>query len=91
MVRIIEPEPFDIRFYCSNVVKSFFIRISVIKTEKTGTTELMGYAKIKTHRLGMADMQVSVRFGWESSNDRSFLVAGLGVVSQNLMYKAIFR
>ena len=63
----IEAEPLDRFDDGIDILLIFFFRIGVIETEVTDATVITGKTEVKANALSMADMEVSIRFRWESS------------------------
>ena len=67
VVTPIEAEPLDRFDDGIDILLIFFFRIGVIETEVTDATVITGKTEVKANALGMTDMEVSIRFRWESS------------------------
>lgn len=61
--------PSDIFLYIINILLILFDRISVIESQITIATWNLCLHEIKSHSLTMTNMQISVGFWWESSQD----------------------
>ena len=49
-----------------DVFNLFLAWIGVVKTQIALAAEFRGKTKIEAYRLGMADMQIAVRFRWKA-------------------------
>lgn len=68
----IEAEPLNRFDDGIDILLIFFFGIGVIETEVTDATVITGKTEVKADALGMTDMEVSIRFRWESSLNPSF-------------------
>ncbi|MPN56857.1 hypothetical protein SDC9_204550 [bioreactor metagenome] len=72
-----EPEPLHVRNDRFDVFGLFLGRIGIVEAEVAAPVVLRRDAEVQADRLGVADMQVAVRFGGEAGDDFSavFVVA----------------
>ena len=68
----VEAEPLDRFDDGIDILLIFFFGVGVIETEVTDATVITGKTEVKADALGMTDMEVSIRFRWESSLNPSF-------------------
>ena len=70
-----------------DILDILFDGIGIVETEITGSSEFLGNAEIHTDGLGMAYMEVAVRFGRETRVEASAVFAGGKVVGHDLFNK----
>src|SRR6185436_7388872 len=74
----LEAEPADVLLDRLDVLDVLGGRVRVVEAQVAGPAELLRQAEVDADRLGVADVQVAVRFGREAGRDASaVLVAGL--------------
>ncbi len=56
------PKPFDVLLYFFNEFMSLFLRISIIIPQIANTSSFDRGFKVNSHRLQVADVEVSIRF-----------------------------
>ena len=82
--RPVETEPLDVFFNGIDVFDLFFGRVGVIKAQITRPPRVFfRNAKFKSHGFVMADMQITVRFRWETGNHPSVVLVRLYIFSDN--------
>ena len=65
----VKTEPFDIAFNRFYIFRIFFRRIRVIKAEIRYSAIFLGNAEIQADRLGVADVEIAIRFRRETGMD----------------------
>ena len=65
----------------------FLLRVSVVETQIAGAAEFLGCAEIHYESLGMANMQISVRFGRETSAESAAVFACREIILYFLLHK----
>ena len=74
--RPLEPEPVYVRLDRLDVLDILFRRVRVIEPQVALALELLSDAEVQADRLGVADVEVAVRFRWEPRIDASSVLAG---------------
>ena len=55
------------------VLFAFLLRVGVIEAQVAGALVILRQAEIQTDRLGMADMQIAIRFGRKPRGNHAML------------------
>ena len=83
MVSPVETKPVDICQDGLDVLDVLAGWVGIVETHMAaGAFELLANAEVETDRLGVADVQVTVRLGWEARDDPA-VVGALGKVFRN--------
>src|SRR5262249_18277864 len=69
----------------------FLRRVGVIKTQVTGACVFCRDTKVETDGLGMANVEMAVRFWWKTCRDPPVMLVGLEVCSNNVTNKIRYR
>ena len=64
-------QPAHVLLYRVNELLTLFFRVRIIKAQVTSTTKLLRQAKIDGDRLGVTNMEVTVRLGRKPRDDGS--------------------
>src|SRR5208282_2636456 len=59
----IEAEPAHVALDSVDIFLLFLGRVGVVEAQMTAAGKFLRYAEVETDRLGVADMQIAVRFG----------------------------
>src|SRR5439155_21936809 len=79
MLAPVEAEPADVLLDRVDVLLLFLDRVRVVEAQVTAPAELLGDPEVERDRLGMADVEVSVRLGREPRHHlRDATVAQIG-------------
>ena len=81
----LESEPFDVVFDSFHVFRVLLLRIRVIETEVTYTSEFLGNTEVHANGFGMSDVEIAVGLGRESGLETSSVLSLLEVVVDNLL------
>ena len=65
----VEAEPTHVALDGVDIFLLFLGRIGVVETQMTAAAKLLRNAEIQADRLGVADVQIAVRFRWEPGHD----------------------
>jgi hypothetical protein len=87
----VEPQPVDIidnRFY---IFEGLTSGVGVIHAKIARTVVLGCDTEIETHRLGVANVEVPIRFRWKTSGDTTSMLVCLEIVIDNLTNKISWR
>lgn len=84
--RPFEPQPTDVIHDCLGKILAFLQRVGIIKTEIGAATEFSRNAKVQTDGLGMANVQMTIRFRREPGNDR-FMRPRFDISHYDITYK----
>jgi hypothetical protein len=76
----VEAEPADVFLDRFRILGLFSNRVGVVESQVAKSPEFLGYPKVQTDTLGMAQVEVSVRFGGESSMYPSIVLSALLVL-----------
>ena len=80
----IEAQPADVLHDRIDVFDVLFAGVGVVEAEVAQAAELAGDAEVQADRLGVADVQVSVRLGREAGIDPPAVLAGAVVLADDL-------
>jgi hypothetical protein len=69
MLAPVEAEPPDVLLDRVDVLLLFLDRVGVVEAQMAAPTELLGDPEVERDRLGVADVEVSVRLGREAGHD----------------------
>ena len=68
--------------------------VGVVEAQVAGPAELLGHPEVRADRLGVADVEVAVRLGWESGLDPAVegprLVVGADLVADEVLADRVF-
>src|SRR5215203_3157052 len=70
MLAPVEAEPADVLLDGVDVLLLFLDRVRVVEAQVAAPAELLGDPEVERDRLGMADVEVTVRLGREARHDR---------------------
>ena len=80
----VESEPTDILLDRLDVLDLFLARIGVVEPEVAQPAlVLLGDSEIQADRLGVSDVEISVRLGWESGMHATLVLARLDVLGDD--------
>jgi hypothetical protein len=79
----VEAQPADVALDGVDVLLLLLDRVRVVEPEVAVAAEIAGDAEVQGDRLGMADVQVAVRLGWETRDDRR-MAPGAHIRGHNL-------
>ena len=65
----------------------FFSRVGVVETQVAGAAKHFSHPEVHAEGLSVANVQVSIWFGWETSAKSSTILASCQVVGNNLLNK----
>ena len=80
------PQPFHIRLNGLYELFVFLFRVGVIEAQVALAFEIVGNAKVKANRLGMANMQLAVWL-WRKSSDYIRMFTLIEIILYNLADK----
>ena len=83
----IKSEPADIRLDRIDIFHVFASGIRVVETQIANALVLQSDPEIEANRLGVADVQITVGFGWKSGHQLPAIFGGLKVVNHNVADK----
>jgi len=78
----LEAEPLHVLHDRVDVLGLFLFGVRVIETQVGVSTEFVGEPEVEADRLGVADVKVSVRLGWEARLYTSFVLVRLQVFNE---------
>ena len=84
-LRPLETQPFDVVSDGIHIFGILLHRVGVIKTQIGLATIFLSDTEVQTDGLGMADMQIAVRFWWESGIYFRIVFPVLDVFFDNLL------
>ena len=70
-----------------NILGVFLLRVGVVETQVASASKHLGNAKVHAYRLGMANVQVAVGLGRETSVKASAVLTCCQVVGNDLLYE----
>ncbi len=53
-----------------------FLRIGVVEAQVASATVILRKAEVEADRLGVAEVQIAIRFRWKARADRNMLAGG---------------
>jgi hypothetical protein len=86
----IEAEPANVALDGVDIFLLLFGRIGVVETQVTMAAEFLGNAEIETNRLGVADVQITIRLGRKPSDD-ALVLAGCEVGANDIADEILAR
>ena len=87
----IEAEPFDIALDRFDIFRIFLGRIGIIKTEIRQSAIFLGNAEIQANRLGVAEVEIAIRFRRETGMDPLAICILFVVFIDNIFNKILGR
>ena len=69
MLTPVEPQPAYVALDRVDEFLLFLGRVGVVETKVAAAAEFLGHAEIQANRLGVTDVQIAVRLGWEAGDD----------------------
>ncbi len=80
----VEPQPPHIVLDGIDVLDVFLHRVRVVEAEIADAAEVRGDAEVHADRLGVADVQVAVRFGRKAGDDAAAVLSGGDIGADDL-------
>ena len=72
----IETQPSDVVLDRIDVFDVFLDRVGVVKAQVAVAAELERDPEVEADRLGVADVEIAVGFGWKPRDDAAVVLAG---------------
>ena len=83
----LESQPLDVVLYTFDVFGILLRGVRIVKAQVALATILLCQPKIDGNGLGVADVQVAVRLGWEASLQATAVLASGQVINHHLLNK----
>ena len=78
-------EPFDVLAYGVYILHVFLHRVGVVEAQVAGAAEFLCDAEVHTDSLGMSDVEITVRFRWETRVEASAVLSVFQIVGNHLL------
>ena len=83
----LEAQPLDVVLDGFHILRVLLLRVRVVEAEVAHAAELLSHAEVHADGLGMANVEVAVRFGREARLEAASVLAFFKVRNDDLFYK----
>ena len=83
-----EAQPLDVLFYVFYIFRVLLHGVRVVEAQVAHAAVFLGQSEVDGNRLGVSNVQVAIRFWWETRLNASAVLAGSQVVNHYLFNEA---